>query len=649
MEPLTTSRFVATLAALSVACSVGLYWPTFASSWISDDIDYINKGAAVLAGEVPLAKALFTPNAEHLVVGFQALFFAYLRFAGIDAFGWRVGIAIVHALSAISLGILARRYAGSGRAGITTALVYVGSCGFTSMWIWQPNGSPVPLMMAMLTGAAALLASRDQLTRRRILAGALVLAALFTESTFAPMALLPAVVDEYERRRAGFRRLGLFSGWTVAAIISVAALGAAISRSNAHPIAIDLTEGLPRAAFLVFTAPFRFLLPGVPIIAATDVRVGVLGSVLGITVASIVTALLVALWRRGAPQLVIVSALSLLGPLGVILLIGIGRSSNTYLGLYQTDRYYFPLIVPISLLAGAVAGSVALQGWSRFSRGLLLASLSIALLGEVALHRRAMLGSIPNSVYAKHEARFESLAHLTAMLDRAGPIELPRQVVWFSDLHNGKLRTSVLTHVLCRSCDGLRLGSETVDAATAARLNSVLGEWARGSREPQPSLRVVNGRLVNEDIHWSVDFSLTGFDDRVSGFHRWVKPYRWMDQRGEVALIAGVSDITVTIAAPISALRSRLGWDALLVRVTLVDLESDLRFPIGTARIVKDGAQTFSFSTAPFRSRLGTGRKARLLLEADRTWTPPEAEAAGDQRPRSVQLFAAGSVDDTLP
>ncbi|HVR37608.1 MAG TPA: hypothetical protein VMU84_00820 [Thermoanaerobaculia bacterium] len=126
----------------------------------------------------------------------RLLFFSYLHFFGIDAFGWRAGIVLIHALSAIFLAILARRYAGSARAGITTPVIYVGACGFTSMWIWFPTGATVPLMMVALTGAALLLSKRDHLTLRRVAAGVAVILALLSESSFAPMALLPAVIDD---------------------------------------------------------------------------------------------------------------------------------------------------------------------------------------------------------------------------------------------------------------------------------------------------------------------------------------------------------------------------------------------------------------------------------------------------------------------
>lgn len=635
-------RFVTITSALAIGLSLALYSPTFGDSWAYDDIDYINLCARMLSGEIGVWRAIFYPHGEHLVAGFQALFFAYLRVVGIDAFGWRVGVAIVHSLSAIFLALLARRYAGSARAGIAATVVYIGACGFSSMWIWFPTGAPVPLMTALLTGSAALLAWRDHLTVRRVLAGVAVAVALVTESAFAPMALLPAVIDEYERRREGRRGIGAFSIWTLVAISATAVLVTALSRTTAAPLAINLQSGLPRAAYLILVAPFRFFLPGALVTAATDTGFAILGSVFGIVITSAVAALLIGLWRREAPPLAVIAMLSLPGSLGVIFLIGIGRSSASYQSLFATDRYFFPLLIPAALLAGAVTNSISFQGWSRSLRALLLLTLSIAVLGELALQRRAMLGPIPRIVYARHGARFASLVRLANLLDRAGPFAIPNQAIWFSDVHNGHLYTPVLTDLLCRGCDRLRLGGEKVDAATAARLNLVLDQWARSSGEPLPFLRVVNGRVINTRLRRRVDFSQGPYADRgLRGFYEWQKPYRWMGKRGEMEITIGPFDLTLTLAAPIAELRRRFGWSSLSVRATLVDVETGLIVPIGSVKLAQDGAQSFSLPITPFRSVFGNGRTARLVLECDRTWIP--FDGSSDQRPHSVQVFAAGS------
>jgi hypothetical protein len=119
-----------------------------------------------------------------------------------------------------------------------------------------------------------------------------------------------------------------------------------------------------------------------------------------------------------------------------------------------------------------------------------------------------------------------------------------------------------------------------------------------------------------------------------------------MGGRGEVTLNIGPPNVTLALAAPISDLRRRFGWKSLSVRVSLVDVDTGITVPIGIAKVVKDGVRSYSFPTLAFRSTFGSGRTARLVLECDRTWTPPQFDASSDHLPRSVQLFAAGIDGD---
>jgi hypothetical protein len=595
-------RFVCIVSALSIVLAVILYFPTFRLPFAYDDVDYINLGARLLAGEMSVLDALFTPHSEHLVAGCRALFFPYLYFFGLDAFAWRVFIVIVHALSAVFLAILARRYAGSTRAGIATAIVYIGACGFSAMWIWFPTGATVPLMMLLLNAAAALLAWRDHLTVRRFVAAGLVILALLTESAFAPMALFPALIDEYERRRAGQRRIGWFSIATLLSIAGAFVLVTVIFRNASGVVSINPWAGLPRAAFLLVAAPFRFFFPGISVISSSVARVAILVAVVGTTIAAVVLALLVALWRRRVPPLATIAVLALPGALGVLTLIGLGRWNFSWQTLYDTDRYFFPLMIPLSLLAGAIAGSISFDGWPRLARALVLTCVAIAVFGELALQRRAMLAPIPRPVYAKHDARFASLQRLMNLLNDAGPIDIPRQTLWFADLHNGKLRTEILTAIICGNgrCPRVRLGGETVDAATAARLNPILDRWAHESGERVPFIRVVDGRLLNTRVQWHID--------SVN------KPLTIASQKLEVVM-----------AAPV----------AQTVHAKLVDIQSGLTFPLESVTITHQGPQTHVFSTRPMYSVVGEGRPARLILECER-------------RPHCVQFFSAGSAGDKV-
>src|SRR4051812_38131790 len=183
----TPALALAVLAPVPLALAFLLYFPTLGLSWAYDDIDYINQAADALAGQRGFFATLLRPQGEHVVAGFRLVLFASLKLFGAAAPPFRVFVLCTHALSGFFLGLIARRYSGSTAAGAAAAALYVGASGLSSMWIWFPSGSSVPFAMALLTGATAALAYRDRLgvRRARLLAGAAVVAALFTESTLA--------------------------------------------------------------------------------------------------------------------------------------------------------------------------------------------------------------------------------------------------------------------------------------------------------------------------------------------------------------------------------------------------------------------------------------------------------------------------------
>jgi len=628
---------VLALILLAAALSLALYFPTFRYSWGFDDTEYINVSANVLAGKLSLTSALLLPHDEHVVPAFRILFLAYLKLFGLKAVVWRVMTALVHAASAVFVALLAWRYSGKARAGIAAAIVYVASCGFSSMGVWFPSGAAVLLLFAALTGASALLAWREHLHARRIIAGIAVIAALLTWRSYAPMALLPAIIDEIERRREGARgSIGAFSFFCIAAILSVVLGGMGLTTVH---IESDLVLGLPRAIFLVLVAPFRFFLPGVPIVAADPHRsTALLGSTLGITIGAVVFALLAALWRRGVPPLARVAALSLIPPFGVLVLIGLIRFQVTYLEIYDTDRYFFPLLIPIALLSGAIAASISFADWPRGARIAFALALVTAGASEIALHRRAMLRLIPVGIYVVNGHRYATLEQLVHRLDKAGPIEIPDNTILFPGMYD-HIATSVLTNVLS---DGkrLRLGSTHVDER---RLNPLLDAWAREIGEPVPFLHVVDGRLVNEHIPTIIDFSKGSFDDWVSGLRDWEKPYRWLPRRGNMTTMLATSDLELRLAAPLSDLRrTHPAWTSIPVHVTLVDEETGVAAPLGVIDITEDGVHDYRLPVTP-ASRSLIGRFVVIVLDCDHVWKPSEVYGTSDTRDRTVQVYSAGT------
>lgn len=656
-----TGRFAAGLYLAAFLVALALYWPTLGSSWAYDDIDYINHAADVLAGERGLVATLFRPQGEHIVAGFRLLLIASLRLFGISALPFRLLVLAAHAASALALGLLARRASGSAAAGAATGLAYVAPCGFSAMWIWFPSGGSVPLAMAGLTAAAALLAHRDRLGVRwaRLLAGAAVVAALLTESTLAPLVALPIIVDEVERRRSGAGRwsLGPFTVGTLAVAAGVAMLVSTLyARTFGPSVSVSVLHGIPRAAFLLLVAPFRLIFPGVSVLAGTPgARTALLGSLLGIAVAAPVAALLLGLWRGGLPRLAALAALAALGPLGWLGLVGLGRWRSSYWELYEGDRYFFPLLVPVALLAGAVTVAVLarLAPWPRRARAALAALVLVAAGAELALHRRAMVGRVPLAVYDAHERRFAQLGLLAGRLEAAAralpqsepPLAFPDADLSFPDVHNGRLSTRILVHVLSDGAGGrLRLGRR-VSARDERVLDPLLDAWARDIGEPLPYLTIDGGRLIDAHVIRTADFRAGPHDGAVvSGFYPWEGASRWMGERGELRLTLDCPSLLFVLAAPIGELRRadpRLA--GLDVEVTAVDEESGWAAPLGTLHVTEDGLQPYRLDPSPFMRRLGHGRVIHLVLESNQTWRPVDlAPGALDSRDLSVSVVAAG-------
>lgn len=659
-------RWTALLFLVPAALALALYFPTFGSSWAYDDVDYINQAAEVLSGKRGFWGTVFRPQGEHIIAGFRLILFGSLSLFGIDATPYRLFVALAHALSAFFLALLARSYGASPGGALATAVAYVAACGFSSMWVWFPSGATVPFALALLTGAAAALAARERLgvTRARLIAGAAVVAALLTESTLAPMSALPMLIDEYERRRragpAGYRRwwsVGLFSVFCAVVTVGIAGLASYLYSQTFGPrISISLRHGVPRSVFLLLAAPFRYFFPGIPIAASEPgLRTAVLGSLLGLAVAAPVAALLLALWRRGAPRLVVVAALAAAGPLGFVGLVGLGRWRNSYLELYDADRYFFPLLIPLALLAGAAATSAAagLMDWPRRARAALLLLVLAGLGAELALHRRAMIGRMPLDIYQKHEDRFAQLSRLAGRLERAAadlppgepPLEFPDNNLWLPEIHNGHLTASFLLHVLGDGHPRLRLGGESVDARNARLLNPVLEAWAREEKEPLPYLSIVKGRLVNARMVSMVDFRTGPLPQAVvSGFFDWEGSSRWLGQRGELLLTLTGSGLAFDLAAPMDSLRRVYPeWQTLKVSVAVADEATGLTVPLGTIEIAGEGIQRYRLDATPFQARFGAGRLVRLVLQSDQVWKPSDViPGSRDPRQLTVQVFAAG-------
>ncbi|HXU45680.1 MAG TPA: hypothetical protein VN783_09145 [Thermoanaerobaculia bacterium] len=653
-------RFLPAVAGVAALAALGLwlYGPTLSLGFAYDDIDHLNLAGEALSGAVPLGRVLLTPHLEHLLPGVVALFLGTVRLFGPTAAPIRWLILAVHLATAWLLGRTARRYGGP-IASRVVPFAYLVPCGFSSMWIWQPNGAGVPLAELGFAAALLAIARSEELgpQRARWLAALALAAGLAFEATLAPLVLGPALLDEMERRRRGTagRPVGIFTVACLALAAGMAVLSSYLYHlTYGGKLDVNLPKGLERAVFLALSAPFRFFLPGVKIGAAdgggpTAIR----GCLYGLALALPVAAFLFWLWRRGAPRLAIVALLQAVGPLGLLALVGLGRWRSTFLDLYEADRYFFSLLVPIALLAGAVAVSLAERRRLPLRRRA-LAWLALAAVAAfwAGAHRAAMLRRIPFDIYALQAERLHRIdrlaARVRAELDRlppgSGPVRIPDDSFWLPDLHNGRISTRLFVAGFVRD-RRFGLGSAIVDDRSAAFLNPILAAWGRETGASEPSLSIRKGRLYDPAIVRGIDFRDGANDEQViSGFYPWAENARWLGARGELRLTIMSSVLNLALVFP----RDRLtaldpSWGAATLSVRLVDEQQGDSWQASALQLSKDGLGEYPVNVEGFLGRFGAGRRVRVVLECGRTWRPKDViPGSTDARELCTQVIAAG-------
>jgi hypothetical protein len=222
------------------------------------------------------------------------------------------------------------------------------------------------------------------------------------------------------------------------------------------------------------------------------------------------------------------------------------------------------------------------------------------------------------------------------------PLAFPDGNFRFDDGRD-RISARLLLHVIARDPRRLRLAAGPVSERDAGMLNGVLAAWARAIGEPGSAPKVVAGRLMNARAAEAVDFRGDAGEEAVlGGFFAWEGTYRWMGARGELRMTLGSPSLQLVLAAPISRLRAKRGWEAITLAVTAVEEATGTAVPLGTVRVAEDGPSPYVIDAAPFLARF-RGRSARLVLAADHTWRPSEVlDGSQDPRDLSVIVMAVG-------
>lgn len=654
------------LSIATVAIGLLVYFPTFGLSYAHDDIDFLNGAADLLSGRSS-PWSLLAPHNEHFLPSLLLLFAGYCQLFGTDFLYWRLLVFGSHVGSALFLAMLARKYLPRPGVAEATAVAYVLFGGLSSAWVWGPGLGCVPLGTLGITAGIAALAHGTTIGRRRArwLAAASLVVAISFESALVPMAATTALVDEFERRRNGRPRspVGLFSVFCALLAVSVAIVKffgywyLTGSRMGFSPLG-----SVSRIAFLLAVAPFRLFFPGValphPIEAAEWLPW--ISSAFGLFVLFVAAGILAAVLTTEAKDLLGAAVLSASGPVGWIVLVGIGRSRTSFDELYHADRYFAPLLLPVALVAGIFAGSIVSRAtkWSPARRWLAAAIGAAALLIQLPLQAAAVRRRVPFDTYAAHGHRFEQFSLLARMLAGAAeeqpagspPLEVPDTGIYFPDVHNHRLSTRLLVFVSNRHpTPRLRLGAYRVGPRDEAILNPVLERWARTIGEPVPYLSVSGGELLDAHDSGAARFVVSANAWAVlRGFHDWDGVSRWMGSRGELGLVAGGSRLKVTLTAPVAEIRAwKPAWTSMPVTVSLLLSQDSPAERVGVIDLTNGALQTHFLSLpAPLAAQVA-GRPVRVVLEASRTWRPSDVLGLkGDVRSMSVRVFEVAFEQD---
>lgn len=638
------------LSIVTIAFGLLIYFPTFRLSYAVDDIDFLNGAADFLSGRAGLS-SMFAPQNEHFLPSLRLLFSGYCHFFGTNFLFWRLFVFGSHVGSALFLAVLARKYFPSPGVAEATAVAYVLFGGLSSMWIWGPGLGSVPLGMLGITAGMAALAHGGTIGRRRArwLAAAGLVAAISFESGLVPMAATTALVDELERRRNGRPRspVGLF--FVFCALLAV---GVAIAKFFGYFYLTGTRMGfsplgaVSRTAFLLAVAPFRLFFPGLALPHPLEAVEWLpwISSTFGLVIFLVAAGILATVLITEAEPLLQAAVLSATGPIGWIILVGIGRSrTTTYDDLYSADRYFAPLLVPIALVAGVFVGSIVLRarGWSRTRRRLVATCVGAAFLTQLPLHAAAVRRRVPYHQYEAHRLRFEQFSALARILVEAAesqpasspPLEIPDTGIYFPDVHNHRLSTRLLVYVSNRHrTPRLRLGAYRVGPRDEAILNPALERWATSIGERIPYLSVSGGELLDAHDTGAVRYFVNaGTKATLGGFHDWEGVSRWMGPRGELGLVASGNRLRLMLTAPVPEIRAwNPAWTSIPVTVSLRLSEDSAAERVGVIDLTDGTIQTHSL---PIPARLAAqvdGHLVRIVLEVPRTWKP--FDVFGDKR-----------------
>ncbi|MBK9166834.1 MAG: hypothetical protein IPM24_05145 [Bryobacterales bacterium] len=617
----TTGPSPVRLLAAALAAALVASWSVLTLPYLSDDLDHLHAAAEFLEGErTLLAGWLFAPHNEQTLPLMRAAFLVGALLGGWNALPLRLLLLAVHSAAAVALGLIVWRAVGQRTAAWWSTILYAAGMGFAGGVIWCPSNAIFLLGGAAFLGTLWILlrwSHRPDLAWSLSLAGVL-LAAMGTNGAAAATATLPAVVWLL---RIPLRR------WQWAAYPAVSACLLLAARWNFERLAPFPATEISVRTFLAFEwmaylVPLKFAvawIPGVHPSWAVVLAAGVLGW----------AAFALSLRAIAADDRRLLAALALPAA-AVTALVAYGRSYEALETLYWTDRYYYFVLAPMAAWAGLLLARLPAR-----------AAAVLAVLCTLGAHGQMREG-VPWNGYREHAA---GLGHAAALLERIeaeaaqAPLSLTDARLPLAGVHHGAMSLVCIVRVAHpRGVPGLTFVQGSMTAVDSARWNRLADAWAdeRGVR----STLCAGGGKIRSLFVSTLDFRRDAFDEQVTGFHRWERPFRWLPRQGTAQIQRAPGALEIRAHAPLDLIR-RIWPEADSIRVTVAVNGRDL----ADVSVGGDGDAVYRVEVP--ESLAPAGHTAAITLRAGRVWMPAEADPGSqDRRTLSVAVTSIGFAGD---
>jgi len=583
---------VAWLAAL-------VFWiahSTLTLPYLSDDFEHVQLIAQIRAGLEPARDLLTVPFHSQTLVLLRLMFW-FGTLAGEMSLTWvRLGICAVHIAGAAGCAILCRRWTGSRLAGFVAGTLYAGSLGFIGEQIWWPASGIFCLGVTFLI--FAVVALNPDAKNPKLALGLSVLMLALAALGLNGILVAALGIPIFLRRREA-----MVFGAAIAVLLALMIWQQSSHYDEEH-LRISL-RGFELGAWLVFTAPFRFLSAWTTFALPGFRTIWKLAPLTWLP-------LLASAWRMNSHYRRVLLAVWTPAIL-LALLVGMARADYPFRfgpgSLYTADRYYYFFLFPLVTHCVLSLSSFRLPHWGTPA---LFVVLAAALLGS----RAHYLANVPR---ASFEATGHALEQGRLLVEairssKTRPLLLSDASIPMDGAHMDAVTLAFLIYSeYPHGIPGVSLVKGPLDAQETAIENSLLQPWARAASS-------------------SINFKEGAYEEELtSGFSWWEPPFRWMRARASLHLIAAAGDLLISAYAPVDQLH----------RTIHVEVAVNGK-AVGELAISQPGTHDYRLKMP----LLTPGSAVNITLTSDFVWRARDIVPESlDERDLSIALAAIGFGD----